>query len=223
LQPVLRRFNLAIPAGRIVAFVGPNGAGKSTFIKLLCRFYDPDEGAILWDGADLRAFRPEQLRGSITVLFQDPVRYNSTVAENIGGHAVAAAHPAGAADIIDALPNGYGTVLGKLFTDGVELSGGQWHRIALARAFARNAPLVILDEPTSAMDPWAEAEWFDRFRDCAAGRTAILITHRFTTAMRADVIHVVADGAVVESGSHSELIAAGGLYAQSWQEQTVCS
>ena len=122
--------------------------------------------------------------------------------------------------MIAALPNGYDNLLGKTFLDGEELSAGEWQRIALARAFYRSAPILILDEPTSAMDPWAEADWLNRFRSLAAGQTAILITHRFTTAMRADVIHVISEGQAIESGSHQELLAAGGLYAQSWREQT---
>ena len=122
--------------------------------------------------------------------------------------------------IVDRLPHGYNTLLGKWFDDGVELSGGEWQRIALARAFLRDAPIQLLDEPTSAMDSWAEAGWFDRFHQAAAGRTTIIITHRFTTAMRADVIHVMQDGRIVESGSHEKLLAFGGRYADSWARQT---
>ena len=118
------------------------------------------------------------------------------------------------------LPDGYNSLLGKCFNDGVELSTGEWQRVALARAFLRRAPILILDEPTSAMDPWAEANWISRFRSLAAGRTAILITHRLTTAMRADVIHVMSGGKVVESGAHEELLSRGGLYAQSWLAQS---
>ncbi len=227
---VLENFSLTIPAGRFVAFVGPNGAGKSTFIKLLCRFYDPDVGSLQIDGVDLREFSQAELRSRITVLFQEPVRYNATAAENISlgeirtepseQHIRTAADSAGAADVIAALPHGYDNLLGKTFLDGEELSAGEWQRIALARAFYRSAPILILDEPTSAMDPWAEADWLNRFRSLAAGQTAILITHRFTTAMRADIIHVISGGQVIESGSHQELLAAGGLYAQSWREQT---
>ncbi len=229
-RPTLRDFTLTIPAGRVVAFVGPNGAGKSTFIKLLCRFYDPQQGAISLDGTDLRDFSLDELRSRITVLFQEPVRYNAPVSENIAlGDLTRAAAPAdvrqaaeaaGAESVIAGLPAGYDSLLGRYFLDGVELSAGEWQRIALARAFYRRAPILILDEPTSAMDPWAEADWLDRFRTLAEGRTSLLITHRFTTAMRADVIHVIADGAVVESGSHEELLSHGGLYAQSWTEQT---
>lgn len=227
LSPVLRNFSLEIPAGRMVAFVGPNGAGKSTFIKLLCRFYDPQGGRITLDGTDIRNFSPEEWRSRITVLFQEPVRYNATVAENISPAAEAdaeglarAARSAGAEDIICSLPDTYDSLLGRMFLEGSELSGGQWQRIALARAFHRAAPILILDEPTSAMDPWAEADWLDRFRSLSQDRTSLLITHRFTTAMRADYIYVLDGGEIVESGSHDDLIASGGLYAQSWRQQT---
>jgi ATP-binding cassette subfamily B protein len=226
-EPTLSDFSLTIPAGRIVSLVGPNGAGKSTFVKLLCRFYDPAGGSIELDGRDLRSFRIDELRRHITVLFQEPVRYNDTAAENIrlGDQRAseteieAAAAAAGADEIVQRLPAKYGNLLGKLFIEGAELSTGEWQRIALARAFLRQAPILILDEPTSAMDPWAEADWIDRFRSLARGRTAILITHRLTTAMRADEIHVLSEGRVVESGSHEELLRLGGLYAQSWARQ----
>src|SRR5207247_1013365 len=118
--------------------------------------------------------------------------------------------------IVQRLPQGYDSLLGRLFADGSELSGGEWQRIALARAFVRRAPIVVLDEPTSAMDPWAETDWFDRFRSLSGGRTALLITHRFTTAMRADIIHVMADGRIVESGTHEQLSERGGRYAESF-------
>jgi ATP-binding cassette, subfamily B, bacterial len=222
-------FSLTIPAGQMAAIVGPNGAGKSTLLKLLCRFYDPEAGGIEIDGIDLRDLAVPELRRLIAVLFQQPVHYNDTVAENIScGNIIsppdlaeiqAAATAAGADDIIRRLPQGYNSLLGKSFAEGMELSVGEWQRIALARAFLRQAPILILDEPTSAMDPWAEADWLDRFRSLSAGRTAILITHRLTTAMRADVIHVMVNGRVVESGSHEDLLARGGLYAQSWTSQ----
>jgi ATP-binding cassette subfamily B protein len=226
-EPTLSDFSLTIPAGRIVSLVGPNGAGKSTFVKLLCRFYDPAGGRIELDGRDLRSFRIEELRRHITALFQEPVRYNATAGENIvlgdqgasKAEIESAAAAAGADEIIRRLPAGYDNLLGKLFMDGAGLSTGEWQRIALARAFLRQAPILILDEPTSAMDPWAEADWIDRFRSLAHGRTAILITHRLTTAMRADEIHVFFEGRVVESGSHEELLKRGGLYAQSWARQ----
>lgn len=225
----LRDFHLTIPAGSFVAIVGPNGAGKSTLLKLLCRFYDPEGGRVEIDGSDIRDLAPAALRSMITVLFQEPVHYTDSVADNIavgsrssGNDAQdvrRAAQAAGAHELIEGLPQGYETLLGKWFTGGVELSVGEWQRIALARAFLRQSPILILDEPTSAMDPWAESDWLDRFRALSKGRTAIIITHRFTTAMHADIIHVIANGGIEESGSHSELLARGGRYAQSWAAQ----
>ncbi len=222
----LRDFNLTVPAGQIAAILGPNGAGKSTLIKLICRLYDPDLGHIELDGIDLRHLRIESLRRLITVLFQEPVHYNVTAAENImlgdlaatpSADAIeAAARTAGADTPIAHLPQGYDTLLGKWFTGGAELSVGEWQRLALARAFLRQAPIMLLDEPTSAMDPWAEADWMARFRRLAAGRTSVIITHRVTTAVRADRIHVMHQGHIVESGCHDELLAQGGRYAQAW-------
>jgi ATP-binding cassette subfamily B protein len=224
----LEEFDLEIPKGKLVALVGPNGAGKSTLIKLMCRFYDPDGGRILIDGVDLRSLDPEALRLQIAVLFQDPVHYHASVRENIGFGAVEAvedrarawqaAQDAGALEPIERLEQGFETVLGKWF-GGAELSGGEWQRIALARAFFRQASLVILDEPTSAMDSWAERDWLDRFRALIKGRTGLMITHRFTTAMHADIIHVLERGRVVESGTHAQLVALGGAYAISWAAQ----
>jgi ATP-binding cassette subfamily B protein len=226
---VLSGFNLAIPSGQIVAIVGPNGAGKSTLLKLLCRFYDPESGRIEMDGIDIRHWPVKSLRRLITVIFQQPVNYSATVAQNIalgdlaaepGPDSIeAAARNAGAHQFIASLGRGYDTLLGKWFVDGDELSGGEWQRLALARAFLRQAPIMILDEPTSFMDSWAETDWFDRFRTLAAGRTAVVITHRFLVAMRADAIFVMDKGQIVESGTHSELLARGGLYAQSWIAQ----
>jgi ATP-binding cassette subfamily B protein len=224
----LNNFNLEIPAGKIVALVGHNGAGKSTLIKLLCRFYDPDKGRILIDGVDMRELDREALRRQITVLFQDPVHYHASVAQNIAFGDVAAssdrervlraAAAAGATEPVERLENGFDTLLGKWF-GGAELSGGEWQRIALARAFFRDAALVILDEPTSAMDSWAEQDWLSRFHDLTAGKTALIITHRFTTAMHADIIHVMDKGCIVESGTHAELIEIDGAYAASWAAQ----
>ena len=228
-RQTLRDFDLTIPAGKVVALVGPNGAGKSTLIKLMCRFYDPEEGRIEIDGTDIRNFSLEELRNLVTVLFQWPVPYQMTASQNIGmgdmrsapdqARIKRAALAAGAHEVIERLPSGYGTQLGKWFADGTELSHGEWQRLALARAFLRPAGIIILDEPTSALDSWAEADWFDRFRALADGRTAIIITHRLPIAKRADIIHVIDEGRVLESGTHDGLIAQNGRYAKSWHGQ----
>ena len=228
-RAILQRFNLTIPAGHIVTIVGPNGAGKSTLIKLICRFYDPVEGSVELDGQDLRALSVEDVRRQIAVLFQSPVHFNATVTENIGmgdlriakepSEIESAARAAGADGIVERLPRGYDHLLGNWFQEGTELSVGEWQRIALARAFLRQAPLIIFDEPTSAMDPWAEADWMKRFRELVAGRTTLIITHRFTTAMFADSIHVMTEGRIIESGCHEDLLARGGMYAQGWAAQ----
>jgi ATP-binding cassette subfamily B protein len=227
-RTALDTFSMTIPAGRITALVGENGAGKTTLIKLLCRFYDPEEGEVQMDGVDIRTLDLLELRRRITVLFQDPVHFHDSAANNIAfgdidacpdmGRITAAAEAGGAAGPIGQLPRGYETVLGKWF-GGAELSGGEWQRLALARAFLRNADLVILDEPTSAMDSWAEAEWLHRFRHLVSGRTALIITHRFTTAMQADIIHVMDRGRIVESGTHRELLEQRGRYEESWTRQ----
>ncbi len=220
-------FTMTIPKGKIVAIVGPNGAGKSTLLKLLCRFYDAHDGAIEIDGLNLKEIAVDDLRRMITVLFQQPFHYNTTVQENIlygdlnltPSDLKAAIRAAGAEEIVAGLPQKEQTLLGRWFAGGTELSVGEWQRIALARAFLRRAPIIILDEPTSALDPWAEADWLERFRQLAAGRTSIIITHRFTTAMHADVIHVMDRGRIVESGSHQRLLEQSGLYAESWSRQ----
>jgi ATP-binding cassette, subfamily B, bacterial len=226
-RTALDRFDLFLPANRVTALVGANGAGKSTLIKLLTRFYDPDSGRIEIDGMDLREFALADLRSRVTVLFQQPIHYNATVRENIefgdlrampSDQSIGkAAVDAGVDEIVTKLPNGLDTLLGRAFADdGAELSVGEWQRLALARAFLRRAPILVLDEPTSAMDPWAEAEWLERFQTLAAGRTVVIITHRFTTARIADLICVVDDGRIVESGTHQELLAREGRYAQGW-------
>jgi ATP-binding cassette subfamily B protein len=228
-RPALDHFDLYLPAGRTVALVGPNGVGKSTLIKLLCRFYDPEKGTITIDGTDLRAFDPAELRRRIALLFQHPVHYQAPAADNIAFGDVTrppnrqavrqAAQKALADDFLEPLPDGYDTHLGKWFGNGTELSGGQWQRVCLARAFFRDAPIIVLDEPTSAMDAWAEHRWLERFGVLVQGRTGLVVTHRFTTAMHADVIYVMQDNAIVESGTHAELLEAGGIYAASWQDQ----
>ena len=228
-REALHDLDLTIPAGQIAAIVGTNGAGKSTLVKLLCRFYDPRQGRIELDGVDLRDLALADLRSLVTVLFQEPVHYNASLAENVAldpravladrARIEAAARAAGADSIVERLPRGYETLLGNWFAGGVELSTGQWQRIALARAFMRASRVILLDEPTSAMDSWAETDWIRRLRTLAKGRTALIVTHRFTTAMQADVIYVMDEGGVREFGSHDELLRRDGAYAQSWRAQ----
>jgi ATP-binding cassette subfamily B protein len=222
-QPSVRDLNLDIPAGKMCAIVGQNGAGKSTFIKLLCRLYDPDCGSIELDGVDIRDFPVPELRSRIGVVCQDPMRYNFTAAENIQfgriGHdsrsdVMQAAVNAEAHSVISRLPQDYDTLLGKWFADGSELSVGEWQRIALARAFYAGGPVFVFDEPTSAMDPWCEAEWLANLRKRVEGHTTILVTHRLTTAAIADIVHVMEDGRIVESGTHDDLLRSQGRYAQ---------
>lgn len=226
----LRGLTLSIPAGKTVAIVGPNGAGKSTLLKLLCRFYDPVAGRVTLEGVDIRDFDVKDLWRHISVLFQTFVNYAGTVSESIRvsdfynepdqDRLDVAAQTGGAVDVIKRLEHGFDTILGKQFKNGVDLSEGQFQRLALARTFYRNAPIILLDEPTSFMDSWAEAIWLDRFTKFAKQRTAVVVTHRFTTAMRADLIYVLEEGRVVESGNHNELLERGGLYAASWIAQT---
>jgi ATP-binding cassette subfamily B protein len=228
-RTALQGFDMVVPTGQTVAIVGSNGAGKSTFVKLLCRFYDPTAGSVEIFGQDLRRLRQADIRAALSVMFQSPQQFNLTVNDNIGlGNPAAAVSPAeiaqaayfsGADEIIERLPGGYDALLGIWFLEGTDLSQGEWRRLALARALLRPARVFVLDEPTSAMDPWAEMEWLRRFRDYAKDRTVILITHRFTTARHADLIYVMEYGAIVESGRHEELLALNGRYAQSYLER----
>lgn len=224
--------DFAIEAGTSVAIVGANGAGKTTFVKLLARLYDPVGGAIKVDGIDLRSFPPEQWQRRIAAIFQDFSRFELAARDNVGFGAVdrqwtddeltAVASKVGADEFITSLPNGWDTVLSRRFTDGAELSGGQWQRIALARAMAAveaGASVLILDEPTANLDVRAEAELFDRFLEITEGLTTILISHRFSSVRHVDRIFVLEDGAIVESGSHAELLAAGGRYAHMFNLQ----
>jgi ATP-binding cassette subfamily B protein len=221
--------DLVIPAGATVALVGENGSGKTTLVKLLARLYDPSAGRITLDGIDLREFSTVALRKEISVIFQDYVRYNLTARENIWFGNVAAepdaeriasaANFAGVGELIRSLPRAYETVLGKWFDDGEELSVGEWQKIALARTLLREAQVVVLDEPTSAMDAEAERDLFERFHEVAAGRTAILISHRLSTVKMADLIYVLRAGRVVESGTHSELVRKQGRYADLFAAQ----
>ncbi|MFD1538341.1 ABC transporter ATP-binding protein [Nonomuraea guangzhouensis] len=234
---VLRGVDLFIPHGRTVALVGRNGGGKSTLVKLLCRFYDPTRGAILWDGVDLRDVAPETLRARIGAVFQDFVTYEMTAADNIAlgdqdatqdqSRVERAAQDAGVHDTVAALPYGYRTLLSRGFTldeegeeEGVLLSGGQWQRVALARAFLRrDRDLMILDEPSSGLDPEAEYEVHSRLASLRSGRTSVVISHRLGAVRDADRIVVLADGVVTEEGTHAELLADGGTYARLFTRQ----
>ncbi len=224
-EPALHDINLHIRPGESLALVGQNGSGKTTLIKLLTRLYTPDSGRILLDGTDLREWDEATLLQRIGVIFQDFARYQMRVGENVGAGDVShfedearwreASNKGMASDFIDTLPAGFQTPLGKWFNDGRELSGGQWQKIALARAFMRSrADILVLDEPTAAMDAAAEATIFEHFRELAGGRIAILISHRFSTVRMADQIIVIQDGRIVEHGSHEQLMALGGHYAQ---------
>jgi ATP-binding cassette subfamily B protein len=233
-QPwVLRGVNLLIPQGRAVALVGLNGAGKSTLVKLLCRFYDPTRGSILWDGVDLRDLDVHLLRERMSVVFQDFMSYDLSGRENIGvgdlrqltdrERIQEAATLAGCHTTLSALPSGYDTMLSRLFFDnadqddpeaGILLSGGQWQRVAVARALFRGRrDLLVLDEPSAGLDAEAEYEIHNRLRQLRDGGTSLLISHRLSTVCDADVIVSLAGGQVAEQGTHDELIALGGHYA----------
>lgn len=229
-QEVLKGVSFAIPAGKTVALVGANGAGKTTLVKLLSRLYDPTEGQILLDGTDLREFDLDDLRRQTAVVFQDYARYQLPASDNIGfgqvdqladrGRIVRASAQAGAEPVVERLPQGYDTTLGRLFSGGVELSGGEWQKIALARGFMRAGPqLLVLDEPTAALDAQAEYEIYERFRELTQGKTTLLISHRFSTVKMADLIVVLDNGRVSEQGTHVELITCGGTYARLYEMQ----
>jgi ATP-binding cassette subfamily B protein len=223
-EPALKDVSFHIARGETVAIVGHNGAGKSTLVKLVARLYDPQSGQVLIDGRDVREYDPDELRGEFGVLFQDYVSYQFSARENIGIGRVErlddtpaiseAATKSGAAAMIERLPEGYDTVLGKWFDGGVNLSGGEWQKVALGRAFMREAQILILDEPSAALDAKAEFELFSRLRELAHGRTAIFISHRFSTVRQADRILVFEQGSLIESGTHEELLALGGRYAE---------
>lgn len=220
--------SFVVRPGEHVALVGANGAGKTTLVKLLCRLYDPKSGRISLDGVDVREFAVSDLRKEVSVIFQDFAKYFMTARENIGlgvttphdlAAVIAAAQQSGADEVISRLPQGYDSMLGKWFEGGKELSIGEWQKVALARAFLRDSQILILDEPTSAMDAKAEADLFERFHELTRGRMAILISHRLSTVKMADRIYVIDQGRIVECGTHEELVLHKGTYADLFETQ----
>ncbi len=227
---IIDNISLEIKKGEVIALVGPNGAGKSTLVRLLCRLYDTCRGTIEWDGTDIRNFEPASYRKQLSVIFQDFMLYNMSVEDNIVmgdirkepdmDKIAEATSNAGINQLIQSLPNSYKTVIGTLFDDSRELSWGEWQKLALSRALYRDAPLLILDEPSSSLDANTEYEIFGRFREIVKGRTAVLISHRFSNLSLADRIIVLDKGKIVEAGSHSELMEGSGLYRTMYEKQT---
>ena len=228
-KKVLQDINFRFYPEEKIALVGENGAGKTTLVKLLARLYDPTEGRILLDGVDLRDYQVEDLRHEIGVIFQDYMRYDALALQNIGfgrinelgnrERVIRSAEKSLAAAVIDSLPGGYQQMLGRRFEGGVDLSTGQWQKISLARAYMRDAQILILDEPTASLDARAEFQVYQRFVDLTAGKMAILISHRFSTVRMADRILVLEQGRIVEQGSHRQLVALGGKYAELFEMQ----
>jgi ATP-binding cassette subfamily B protein len=228
-RTVLKNFSFTLRPGERVALIGENGQGKTTIVKLITRLYDPTEGQILLDGKDLRDYVLEDLHREIGVIFQDFMRYELTALENIGVGRIdhtnqqdeieLAAHKSLADTVVNKFEKGYEQLLGRRFEGGVELSGGEWQKIALARAYLRDAQLLILDEPTAALDARSELEVFERFAELTQGKMALLISHRFSTVRMADRIVVLSDGRLIEEGNHESLIDAGGLYAEMFEMQ----
>jgi ATP-binding cassette subfamily B protein len=225
---VLDRLNFAIEPGERIALIGENGQGKTTLVKLLTRLYDPSGGRIVLDGVDLREYDIEDLHSQIGVIFQDFVRYELSARQNIAVGRVEmaqditireAARKSLADQVVGRLPRGYEQLLGRRFEGGVDLSGGEWQKVALARAYLRDAQLLILDEPTASLDARSEYEVFQRFAELTDGKMALLISHRFSTVRMADRIVVLEEGRIAEQGSHSQLVALGGRYAEMFELQ----
>jgi ATP-binding cassette subfamily B protein len=226
---ILKNLDFTLHVGERVALIGENGQGKTTIVKLITRLYDPTEGQVLLDGVDLREYSLEDLYKEIGVIFQDFMRYEMTARENVAvgrieeignmAEIVAASHKSLADEVIAKLPAKYDQMLGRRFETGVDLSGGEWQKLALARAYLRDAQLLMLDEPTAALDARSEYEVFERFSELTAGKMALFISHRFSTVRMADRIVVLADGQIAEDGSHEQLMALGGQYAEMFELQ----
>jgi ATP-binding cassette subfamily B protein len=228
--PVIKNISFKIKKGEVIALVGHNGAGKSTLVRLLCRLYDPDAGIIKYDGSDIKQMDPAEYRKLFSIVFQDFMLYNLSAGDNIRlgnigktgeeSSADISAQATGVHELINSLPAGYDTIIGNLFDDSRELSWGEWQKIALARALYRNAPVLILDEPSSALDADSEYQIFSRLRDIIQGKTTILITHRFTNVKLADRIIVMSKGEIEEDGSHDELMKKRGIYYNMYTRQS---